>query len=128
MKYSYLILLGLLALAPATYAEGTGNADQMSTTQPGSITVTGKVTGEDGSALPGVTVAVKGTTNGTITDIDGNYSLKELPSNATLVFSFVGMEMQEIPVTGSVINVVLKETSIGLEEVVAIGYGTQRKG
>ncbi|RKD87961.1 SusC/RagA family TonB-linked outer membrane protein [Mangrovibacterium diazotrophicum] len=127
MKYSYLILLGLLALAPTTYAEGTGNADQMSTTQPGNITVKGQVTGEDGTGLPGVTVAVKGTSTGTITDIDGNYTLGGLPENATLVFSFVGMETQEIPVSGSVINVVLKEASIGLEEVVAIGYGTQRK-
>jgi len=127
MKYSYLILLGLLALAPTTYAEGTGNADQMSTTQPGNITVKGQVTGEDGTGLPGVTVAVKGTSTGTITDIDGNYTLGGLPDNATLVFSFVGMETQEIPVSGSLINVVLKEASIGLEEVVAIGYGTQRK-
>ncbi len=127
MKYIYLILLGLLAVTPAVYAEGSGNADQMSMNQPGDITVSGKVSGEDGSPLPGVTVAVKGTTNGTITDFDGNYSLKGLPSNATLIFSFVGMEMQEIAATGGTLNVIMKEQSIGLEEVVAIGYGTQRK-
>lgn len=127
MRYLFLILLGLLALAPTVHAEGTGNDDQMSMTQSDNITVKGTVTGEDGSPLPGVTVAVKGTTTGTITDIDGNYSLKDLQLNSTLVFSFVGMEMQEVVVTGSTIDVVLKEASIGLEEVVAIGYGTQRK-
>ena len=127
MKYLYLILLGLLALAPATYAEGYDNADQMSMTQPDNITVKGKVVDENGASLPGVTVVVKGTTSGTITDVDGNYQLVNLPESAVLIFSFVGMETQEITVDRSVINVQLKATTIGLNEVVAIGYGTQRK-
>lgn len=127
MKYTYLILLGLLALAPATFAEGNGSAGQMSMTQQGEITVKGKVIGEDGAPLPGVTVVVKGSTNGTITDMDGMYTLKNLPANSTLTFSFVGMQMQEVQVKGSVVNVTMKEEAIGLEEVVAIGYGTQRK-
>ena len=59
MKYSYLILLGLLALAPATYAEDNGNADQMSMTQPGNITVKGKVVDENGELLPGANVQEK---------------------------------------------------------------------
>ncbi|HKJ42698.1 MAG TPA: SusC/RagA family TonB-linked outer membrane protein, partial [Sunxiuqinia sp.] len=127
MKYLYLILLGLLALAPATYAEGNGNADQTSMTQTDNITVKGKVTDANGEALPGVTVVVKGTTSGTITDVDGNYQLDNVPENAVLTFSFVGMESQEIPADRPVIDVQLKATSIGLGEVVAIGYGTQRK-
>lgn len=91
-------------------------------------TVTGKVTDSGGSPIPGVTVMVKGTNNGIITDTNGKYSLTNVPSNATLQFSFVGMKMQEIPVENqSVINVTMTEEAIGLEEVVAIGYGTQKK-
>lgn len=90
--------------------------------------VTGKVTDQSGASLPGVTVVVKGTSTGSITDINGNYSLSNLAANPTLLFSFVGMKAQEINVENkSVINVVMEEVAIGLEEVVAIGYGTVRK-
>ena len=90
--------------------------------------VSGKVTDSSGSPLPGVTVILKGTTKGTITDIQGNYSLSDVPGNATLVFSFVGMKTEEIPVSGKEqINVTLSEESVGLDEVVAIGYGTMKK-
>lgn len=90
--------------------------------------VTGKVTDESGQSLPGVTVVVKGTTQGTVTNADGEYSLTNIPEDASLVFSFVGMRMQEV-VVGSQesINVVMEEEAIGIEEVVEIGYGTQRK-
>ncbi|WP_133463409.1 TonB-dependent receptor [Sunxiuqinia elliptica] len=92
------------------------------------ITVSGRVTESSGSPLPGVTVIIKGTTKGTITDFDGNYSISDVPSDATLVFSFVGMATQEIPIEGKPsINVVLEEDAIGIEEVVAVGYGTQKK-
>ncbi len=90
--------------------------------------VRGKVTDPDGMPLPGVTVLVKGTTNGTVTNIDGAYTLVNVPSSATLMFSFVGMKTQEIELAGkNVINVLMEEESIGLEEVVAIGYGTTKK-
>lgn len=90
--------------------------------------VTGKVTDSSGVPLPGVTVVVKGTTNGTITSFDGGYSLSNVPSNSTISFSFVGMNTQEIVVGNkTVINVTLTEASIGLEEVVAVGYGTVKK-
>ena len=93
-----------------------------------SLSVGGKVTGAEGQALPGVTVAVKGTNRGTITDADGSYSLANIPDDATLVFSFVGMKPQEIKVDSKMrIDVVMTEESIGLNEVVAIGYGTQKK-
>ena len=90
--------------------------------------VTGKVTGSDGIPLPGVTVYEKGTNNGTITDIDGNYSLNVVSASSVLIFSFVGMETQEIQVAGkNIIDVNLEESPIGLEEVVAIGYGIAKR-
>ncbi|MGV8090256.1 MAG: TonB-dependent receptor [Mangrovibacterium sp.] len=87
--------------------------------------VSGKVTDSSGGPLPGVSVVIKGTANGTITSEDGTFSLANILSNTTLVFSFVGMKTQEIPVSGkTVINVTMVEEAIGLEEVVAIGYGS----
>ena len=89
--------------------------------------VSGTVTDETGEPLPGVTVVVKGTSKGTITNSNGNYQLDNLPADAVLTFSFVGMRSAEIPVKQSVVDVVLSAETIGLEEVVAIGYGTIRK-
>jgi TonB-linked SusC/RagA family outer membrane protein len=89
--------------------------------------ITGKVTEKSGESLPGVTVVIKGTTNGTITDIDGNYSVSA-NSGDILIFSFVGMKTQEITVGDkSTINVIMLVDAIGLEEVIAIGYGYQKK-
>ena len=91
-------------------------------------TVTGKVTDSFGSPLPGVTLVVKGTTQGTITDSEGNYNFAKIPGDAILVFSFVGMKTQEISAAGKAsINVTMEEKTVGLEEVVAIGYGTVKK-
>ena len=90
--------------------------------------VTGTVTDADGQPMPGVTVIVKGTTTGTITQGDGTYQISNVPEGATLVFTFVGMQTQEIPVGNqTTINVSLEADVIGIEEVVAIGYGTQKK-
>jgi len=90
--------------------------------------VSGRVTGAAGEPLPGVSVQVTGTTTGTITDNDGRFSLA-LPENAkTLLFSFVGMNSVEIAIgSENVYNVKMEEASIGLDEVVVIGYGTVRK-
>ena len=90
--------------------------------------ITGKVTDSGGVPIVGVSVVVKGTTMGVTTNNDGSYNFS-LPRDAKiLVFSFVGMKSQEIVIGNqSVINVVLADESIGLEEVVAIGYGTQKK-
>jgi TonB-linked SusC/RagA family outer membrane protein len=91
--------------------------------------VTGKVTDSLGGPLPGVSVVVKGTTTGVITDFDGKYSISNIPENTTLQFSFVGMKAQEVAVgNNSYINVRLEEETIGIEEVVAVGYGTQKRG
>ena len=90
--------------------------------------VSGKVTDSTGGPLPGVSVVVKGTTTGTITDGEGNYTLPNVPENATLQFSFVGMKGQEVPVGGkTTVNVKMEEETVGIEEVVAVGYGTQKK-
>jgi TonB-linked SusC/RagA family outer membrane protein len=90
--------------------------------------VSGKVTDTRNQPLPGVTVVVKGTTQGTVTDADGNYTLTNLPANATLQFSFVGMKTQEVMVGEQTrVNVRMEDETIGLEEVVAVGYGTQQK-
>ncbi len=90
--------------------------------------VSGKITDSSGQPLPGVTVIVKGTTQGTISDFDGNYTIKDVPADAILVFSFVGMRTEELAVSGkSVLNITMVEDAIGIEEVVAVGYGTQKK-
>ncbi|MGV8094379.1 MAG: TonB-dependent receptor [Mangrovibacterium sp.] len=90
--------------------------------------VRGQVTGQDGLPIPGVSVVVKGTSSGTITDMEGRFSLASVSPDATLVFSFVGMRTQEIAVDGRTsIQVRMEDETIGLEEVIAIGYGVQRK-
>jgi len=90
--------------------------------------VSGKVSDAKNQTLPGVTVIVKGTTNGTITNADGNYSISGIPDNATLQFSFVGMKTQDIVVgSQTFINVVLEEESIGVEEVVVTALGIKRE-
>lgn len=91
-------------------------------------TIKGKVIDERGESLPGVTVVVKGTSMGTTTDIDGNYILHNIPGSPVIIFSFVGMYAQEITVGNrTTINITMKEETISLGEVVAVGYGVQRK-
>lgn len=91
--------------------------------------LTGQIIDSNNMPLPGVSVAIKGTTAGTITDFDGNYSLNTKLSDSTiLVFSYVGFKTQEIIVDGkSVINVLMEEDTSLLDEVVVVGYGTQKK-
>ncbi len=90
--------------------------------------VSGVITDQDGELIPGVTVRVKGTTTGTVTNIDGEYSIAVDGSDATLIFSFVGMLTQEISVGAQTqINVTMQTDAIGLEEVVVVGYGTMKK-
>ncbi|MES2730919.1 MAG: TonB-dependent receptor [Bacteroidota bacterium] len=90
-------------------------------------TIKGKVSSEDGEALPGVSVLVKGTTNGTATGIDGSYSLN-VPDNATLVFSFIGYLSEEVVVGNrSVIDIKLVPDVQALGEIVVVAYGTQKR-
>lgn len=90
--------------------------------------VTGVVLDATGEAVIGANVVVKGTTNGTITDFDGNFSIEDVPAGAILQVSYIGYLTKEIPVGNlSTINVTLAEDSQALDEVVVVGYGTMRK-
>lgn len=93
-----------------------------------SRTITGKVTDAGGTGLPGVSVTVKGSTQGAVSDGNGGYSLSVPPNKNTLVFSYIGFVGQEIEIgSQSVINVALEEDATNLSEVVVVGYGTQKK-
>ncbi|MFA5326397.1 MAG: TonB-dependent receptor [Prolixibacteraceae bacterium] len=117
---NYLIRDRQIVLTTADLNSATLQAQQKS--------VSGRVTDNIGDPLPGVTVVVKETTNGTVTDSDGNYTLKNVPDDVKLIFSFVGMKTQEVTVGSRTnINVTMEQDAIGIEEVVAIGYGTQKK-
>lgn len=115
MKAKLMLSLCLLLLAGLGFAQGTR-------------TVSGVVTDKNtGETLMGVAILVKGTTNGTITSMEGNYTLSNVPSNAILEFSYLGMIAQEVPINGkSILNVAMVEDSRNLEEVVVVGYGTTK--
>jgi len=88
-------------------------------------TITGTVTDYGGDPLPGVSVIVKGTTNGIITDVNGEYSLRNVPADATLVFTYIGMLPQEVDVNGRLqIDVIMEDAISEIEEIVVVGYGT----
>jgi len=117
----YNVVDNVIIIAPKTMSNFSRIGDQKQA-------VTGKVTDSSGAPLPGVSVVIKGTTSGVITDADGKYSLTDVPGNATLVFSFVGMKKEEIEVKGmTTVNVSLTEEVVGVDEIVVVGYGTQKK-
>lgn len=90
--------------------------------------VRGFVTDENGNPVAGANVVVKGTSHGTITNSSGHYSISNISDNKTLIFSFIGMISQEVPASaGETINVTMVTDAIGIEEVLAVGYGVQRK-
>ena len=93
----------------------------------GQKTISGKVTDEsDGSPIPGVNVVVKGTTTGTVTDIDGKYQLQTKEGATTLVFSYVGYKSQEVPIDNqTTIDIALKPDALALEEVVVTAIGLE---
>ena len=113
MKRWLLSLLGLLMFAPFLMAQAP-------------VAVMGQVTDEHNEPMIGVTVLEKGTTNGVITDVDGNYRLS-VQSGATLVFSYIGFVTIEKPAITGTINIQMKDDVLNLVEVVAVGYGVQRK-
>ena len=116
------ILVWLLALL---FSVGQGMVTSDCFAQGGALSGT-VVSASDGLPLPGVNVVVKGTTIGTITDMDGKYSL-QVDNGATVVFSFLGFQNQEVVFNGAPINVSLAEETSDLDEVVVVGYGVQKK-
>ena len=94
--------------------------------QPAKKRFSGKITDTEGIPIPGVSIVVKGTTTGTISDVNGIYSF-DATADAVLVFSFIGMKTQEIAAGPRTTNVVMEEETTALDEVVAVGYGTQKK-
>ena len=113
-----LLTVGVLTNVGRAYAAPTGPNDG----------ITGKVVDQQGEALPGVTVVVKGTQMGTATDADGNFSLPDAPRTGALQVSFIGMKSQEIAINNrSSIQIVMEDETVSLNEVVAIGYGVQKK-
>ena len=122
----------VLAVSPA-YAAG-GNPSDISSTNSSLIvqqngrTITGTVIDETGETVIGANVVVKGTTNGSITDVDGRFSLDNVPNGAVLVVSFVGYEDLTVKVgTQSTLTIKLKESSELIDEVVVVGYASQKK-
>ncbi|HBG87323.1 MAG TPA: SusC/RagA family TonB-linked outer membrane protein, partial [Marinilabiliaceae bacterium] len=91
------------------------------------VTVTGRVTSRaNGDPIPGVSVVQQGTTIGTITDIDGSYTLST-EMGATLVFSFIGMDTRELVVNSPSMSIEMEETFTDLDEVIVVGYGVQKR-
>ncbi len=122
---SYSVTANNLILISPVAREQSGNVFQPDQQR---LTIKGKVTDSNKEPLAGVTIAVKGTAAGTVTDAEGSYLLTQVPKNSVLTFSFIGMESQDIAVKDErVINVVMNESTIGIEEVVAIGYGSLNK-
>ncbi len=121
------VLTMLLYLTPQ-FAAADVDANSKTLLSPFQTTVSGTVTDADGAPLPGANVVVQGTTNGTQTDFDGNYTI-EADANASLVFSYIGFGTQTVPINGqSTINVTLTEDANQLSEVVVLGYGSQTRG
>src|SRR5690606_15435125 len=120
-------MLSILNSYGSNFSQSVSN-EVSTTTKQETITVSGTITevGTD-MPIPGANILEKGTTNGVMTDFDGNYTI-EIPSNATLVVSYIGFATQEIAVSGrSNINIALELETATLDEVVVVGYGTQKK-
>lgn len=122
---SMVLFLGTLFSGTISTATAFG-ANSFATTQQAGI-CKGLVKDATGESVIGASVVVKGTTNGTITDFDGNFSLDGIKKGDVIVISYVGYQTQEIKWNGSPLNVILKEDSKTLSEVVVVGYGTQKK-
>lgn len=124
----------LIFLSNSVFASSSGIASSLNETKTAfsdqikaEKVITGVVTDENNLAMPGVTILVKGTTKGTVTDVDGKYSINA-SENDVLVFSFIGFDATEVTVSASTtINVVLRENTQSLEEVVVIGFGEQKR-
>ena len=112
-KFYFLIILFLMAAVSVIYGQ--------------SINISGTITGNDGEPIPGASIVLKGTNTGVISNWDGKYSIAVPELKGTLVISFIGYQTKEIAITGRVLNVTLAEALEALDELVVVGYGTQKK-
>ena len=127
MKRKIVSLLGIASLGLPLFAMPENQPDLLSSTGVSTVmqqqkAVQGKVLDQTGSPIIGASVLVKGTTRGTITDVDGNFSI-DVAKGETLVISYIGYVNQEIVPTGKNLSIVLKEDNEVLDEVVVLGYG-----
>jgi TonB-linked SusC/RagA family outer membrane protein len=130
LRKKTMVLLALLVFSSHTlWAGNEGSSAASTVVQQKKSSVSGTVKSEQGETIVGVSVFVKGSPSiGTVTDIDGRFILNNVPQNATLVFSFVGMKTQEVAVNGKTsIAVVLISSAISMDELVVVGFGTQKK-
>ena len=120
-------MAGALQGIPSMYASIPNRIPDFIQQQEGTYLLTGSIVDESGIPVIGANIVEKGTTNGTVTDIDGNFSI-QVSAHSVLNVSYIGYVSQEIRVEGNkTLNVVLKEDSQSLDEVVVVGYGTQKK-
>lgn len=122
-----LLIVGAVLFSPGVSASPVSGQNISANPATAPVQITGKVTDLSGAGIPGVTVMVKGTTTGTVTDAEGKYNLDVSDRKGTLVFSFVGYATVERSAAQNVINVVLSEDIKKLDDVVVVGYGTQKK-
>ncbi len=121
------LLLAAFALSPQSRQRAYA-ATVTSSTVKTTVSVQGTVTTEDGEPIIGASVSVEGSKTGAMTDIDGHFTLKDIPSHATLTIRYVGFETLKVNVDGKTsLNLIMKENSTSLNEVVVIGYGTIQK-
>ncbi len=107
--------------------KSSNSKNSVEVVEPMEVTVSGKVTDDNGDPLPGASVTVAGTTTGTVTDIDGNYTIT-VPDGSTLIFSYIGFEAMRVSVDNQTqLDVTLKADETSLKEVIVVGYGTQEK-
>jgi TonB-linked SusC/RagA family outer membrane protein len=129
VKKKFLCLFALFTwLTPVIVSNGNELVAQSSATQQKKGTVSGKVTDKNGDALIGVSVKIKGTNTGTITDVNGEFSLSNIDPSTVLLFTYIGMNNLEMKVGNqTLLNVKLVDNSVTMDEVVVVGYGTQKK-
>jgi len=128
VKKKFLCLIALFAwITPVIMSNGNEVVAQNSTMQQKKGTISGKVTDKNGDALIGVSVKIKGTNTGTITDVNGEFSLSNVGPSTVLLFTYIGMNSQEVKVENrSSVNVNMVDNSVSMDEVVVVGYGTQK--
>ncbi|MEL7586410.1 MAG: TonB-dependent receptor [Prolixibacteraceae bacterium] len=128
LKAAILLLIALVTFSLSGYANGGSEQGFQRNRSDAPLKITGKVTDVSGVPIPGVSVTLKGTASGTITDSNGAFSIDVADNNSVVVFSFVGMKTKEVTVGSQTdLSVTLEENVIGINEIVTIGYGTQKK-